>query len=61
VRLHTHDEIVCETTKGEAEEAAWLLGKVMRRGFDWSAGLPLMSEESIAYHYTKHPESTWHP
>jgi hypothetical protein len=37
------------------------LRKIMQRGFSWSEGLPLMSEESIAYHYTKHPESTWHP
>jgi DNA polymerase len=61
VRLHTHDEIVTETTTGEADEASWLLGKIMRRGFSWSDGLPLMSEETIGYYYTKHPESTWHP
>jgi DNA polymerase len=61
VRLNTHDEVVVETTEGEAREAAWMLRKIMQRGFSWSEGLPLMSEESIAYHYTKHPESTWHP
>jgi len=56
-RLHTHDEILVETTEGEAGEASWLLGKIMRRGFDWSDGLPLMSEETIAYYYTKHEGS----
>jgi hypothetical protein len=61
VRLNTHDEILVETTEGEAQEAAWMLRKTMRRGFDWSEGLPIMSEESIAFYYTKHPESTWHP
>jgi len=25
----------------------------MQQGFDWSEGLPLMSEESVAYFYTK--------
>jgi hypothetical protein len=59
VRLHTHDEIVCETTTKEADEARWLLRKIMLRGFDWSQGLPIMSEESVAYCYTKCPGSTW--
>jgi hypothetical protein len=29
----------------------------MQQGFSWSRGLPLMSEETIGYYYTKHPES----
>ena len=29
----------------------------MRRGFDWSEGLPLMSEETISPYYTKHEGS----
>jgi len=56
-RLHTHDEILVETTAGQANEAAWLLCKILRRGFDWSEGLPLMSEETIGYYYTKHEGS----
>jgi DNA polymerase bacteriophage-type len=59
VRLHTHDEILVETTAGEAHEAVFMLGRTMRRGFDWSDGLPVMSEESTAFYYTKHPESIW--
>jgi DNA polymerase len=57
VRLHTHDEILCETDIANAEADALYLSSVMRRGFDWSKGLPLMSEETIGYYYTKHPES----
>jgi hypothetical protein len=34
-----------------------LLRKVMQQGFDWSEGLPLMSEETIAYYYSKHEGS----
>jgi hypothetical protein len=29
----------------------------MQQGFDWSKGLPLMSEETIGYYYTKHEGS----
>jgi len=25
----------------------------MQQGFDWSQGLPLMSEETVAYYYSK--------
>jgi DNA polymerase bacteriophage-type len=57
VRLHTHDEILTETSPDHAEMVAEDLHQVMCHGFDWSEGLPLMSEESVAYYYTKHPES----
>jgi hypothetical protein len=57
VRLHTHDEILLETSVEGAEEATLFLRDVMQEPFSWSEGLPLMSEESLAYHYTKHPES----
>lgn len=30
-----------------------MLRGLMQTGFDWSAGLPLMSEETVAYYYTK--------
>ena len=53
VRLHTHDEILCECTVADADAAEHELKWVMREGFDWSKGLPIMSEETIAYYYTK--------
>jgi DNA polymerase len=57
VRLHTHDEILLETHKHEADTIADELRVTMQRGFDWSKGLPIMSEETIAYYYTKHEGS----
>jgi DNA polymerase I-like protein with 3'-5' exonuclease and polymerase domains len=57
VRLHTHDEILLETSAASAPKLAETLRLVMQQGFSWSKGLPLMSEESVAYFYTKHPES----
>jgi len=57
VRLHTHDEILLETSAASAPKLAETLQLVMQQGFSWSDGLPLMSEENVAYHYTKHPES----
>jgi DNA polymerase len=57
VRLHTHDEILLETDLADAEDVADGLRSYMRRGFDWSEGLPLMSEETIAYYYSKHEGS----
>ena len=57
VRLHTHDEILVEVEPDEAEGAAWMLRGIMQEGFAWSDGLPLMSEETTAYCYTKHEGS----
>ena len=53
VRAHTHDEIILECPAHEADEVAAQLRGFMRKGFDWSEGLPLMSEETQAYYYTK--------
>jgi hypothetical protein len=53
VRLHTHDEILLEANIEDVEDVAEGLRAYMRRGFTWSEGLPLMSEETIAYYYTK--------
>jgi hypothetical protein len=53
VRLHTHDEILLEVSPEDVDLATGMLGRVMQQGFDWSEGLPLMSEESVAYFYTK--------
>ena len=52
-RLHTHDEVLVEVEESDADYAARTLRATMRQGFDWSEGLPLMSEESIAPYYTK--------
>jgi DNA polymerase bacteriophage-type len=53
VRLHTHDEIVCEVDEARAEEAKALLRREMLTLPDWAAGLPLQSEESVCSYYTK--------
>jgi hypothetical protein len=57
VRLHTHDEVLLECSVDSAQRHADTLRDVMRQGFDWSKGLPIMSEETIAYYYTKHEGS----
>ena len=57
VRLHTHDEILVECEKRAAKAMAYALRGVMQRGFGWSEGLPLMSEETIAWYYSKHKEA----
>ena len=53
VRLHTHDEILLECSAMVADGISAALRRVMQVGFNWSEGLPLMSEETIAYYYTK--------
>jgi len=56
-RLHTHDEILLECPQEAAAHVAAELRAVMQQGFDWSEGLPLMSEETAAYYYTKSEEA----
>jgi hypothetical protein len=46
-----------ECEENDAEFIATMLRLIMQRGFDWSGGLPLMSEETIAYYYSKHKEA----
>ena len=53
IRLHTHDEIVCEVDEARAEEARAALRREMLTLPDWATGLPLQSEESICAYYTK--------
>jgi DNA polymerase len=54
VVAHTHDEIVVETEDGpQAADVMWTLGWVMRDGFSWSDGLPIMTEETSGYYYSK--------
>jgi DNA polymerase len=57
VRLHTHDEVLVECAVEHAERAQAELRAVMQQGFDWSHGLPLMSDETVAYYYSKHEDS----
>jgi DNA polymerase len=57
VRLHTHDEILTEVEIDRVREARIELRAVMQHGFEWSEGLPLMSDETVAYYYTKHEGS----
>ena len=54
VRIHTHDEVLIEAPTDQVREYAARLQDVMRCGFDWSEGLPLMSEETVSPYYTKH-------
>jgi len=58
VRLHVHDEILVECPEEAAPHVAVELRRIMRQGFDWSDGLPVMSEETIAYYYSKNEETT---
>jgi DNA polymerase bacteriophage-type len=55
VRLHTHDEILLQVKDEQhaISNAVAGLRERMRQGFDWSQGLPLMSEERIESYYTK--------
>jgi DNA polymerase len=55
VRLHTHDEILLQARDEQADIAHRVhdLRGCMRHGFEWSHGLPLMSEERIEPYYTK--------
>ena len=42
-----------EVPEGDADYVARDLRRVMQQGFDWSEGLPIMSEETIRPYYTK--------
>jgi DNA polymerase len=59
VRGSTHDEVIVECCEQDARRTGLKLRDMMRLGFDWSGGLPLMSEETLGFYYTKYPESTW--
>jgi DNA polymerase len=53
---HTHDEVLLEVPEADAELATGLLRDTMRQGFDWSDGLPIMSDEETGYYYSKWEE-----
>ena len=50
---HTHDEVLVEVDEDEADGTEIVLASIMRQGFDWSKGLPIMSEEETGYYYSK--------
>jgi DNA polymerase len=50
---HTHDEVLLEVPEAAADYTTVALSNVMRRGFWWSAGLPIMSDEETGYYYSK--------
>jgi hypothetical protein len=53
IRMTTHDEIVCEVDEARAEEAKAILRREMLTLPEWAADLPLQSEESTNFYYTK--------
>ena len=53
VRLHSHDEVLIECAEADVPGVANSLRYIMRKGFDWTNGLPLMSEETIQSYYSK--------
>jgi len=53
VRLHSHDEVLVEVDEDRVESAVDMLRGIMREGFPWTDGLPLMSEETVQPYYSK--------
>jgi DNA polymerase len=53
VRLHSHDEVLVECADVDVPGVVDSLRAIMRKGFDWTKGLPLMSEETIQPYYSK--------
>ena len=53
IRLHTHDELVCEVDEARIDEAKAILRREMLTLPAWADGLPLQSEESVCAFYTK--------
>jgi DNA polymerase len=53
VRAHTHDEVLVQCPEEAAGWIAKQLTQVMEEGFDWSEGLPLKAEPTVARWYSK--------
>src|SRR5215831_5710362 len=53
IRMTTHDEIVCEVDEACADEAKAFLRREMLTLPEWASGLPLQSEETSNFYYTK--------
>lgn len=56
VVMHTHDEIVLEADEEDWKLAARVLQCEMNRNDDWDAGLPLASEITTSWFYSKSVE-----
>jgi DNA polymerase len=52
-RLQSHDEVLVESHETLAADMSAELRKVMRQPFEWSDGLPLMSDEKVMPYYSK--------
>jgi hypothetical protein len=46
--------VLVECPEEVADRVSAQLREIMRQGFAWSKGLPVMSEETVAPYYTKH-------
>ena len=53
IRLQSHDEVMAEVNEHNTEAFSEALRWQMRRGFDWSEGLPLTSDEKVMPYYSK--------
>jgi DNA polymerase len=53
---HTHDEIVCMCSSGEAARVKRALESVMGVAPEWADGLPLAAESVVSEYYTKTAE-----
>ncbi len=51
--LHTHDEVGGEVDEDKADDFALRLEETMRKGFDWTEGLPLAAEITSDWYYHK--------
>jgi len=52
-RLQSHDEVLIEVAEGDVDYATRELRRIMRQPFEWSDGLPLMSDEKVMPYYSK--------
>lgn len=50
---HTHDEAVTEVDEKDADDAASVLLEYFLDGFEWTEGLPLAAEITVADYYSK--------
>jgi DNA polymerase len=53
IRAHVHDEILLLVDDSDIDRVKAELSRVMRQGFSWTEGLPLMSQETVCTYYTK--------
>lgn len=53
VRGHTHDEIITEAHEDDVEQAKAYLKGIMNEELDWTDGLPLVTEVTSHWAYTK--------